>query len=174
MLPFSTASPPFPDKVKATVLKDIESQILDLRDGRVILDRDLAEAYGVKTRALNQAVRRNLERFPEDFAFQLTFEEAAEARRSRSQSVTMKRGQNVKYRPWAFTEHGAIMVATVLNSPQAVEMSVFVVRAFIRLRQFARGHSEITKRLDALEQKVAGHGDALFAAAYTDASGRLR
>jgi len=73
----------------------------------------------------------------------------------------LKRGHNIKYLPWAFTEHGAIMAAAVLNSPRAVEMSVFVVRAFVRLREFARGHTEIGRRLDALEQKVTGHDDDL-------------
>lgn len=147
-------------KSKGVARVNVESQILEIRGERVILDRDLAETYGVATGVLNQALKRNPDRFPDDFVFQLTIEEAEGIRRSRSQSVTMKRGQNIKYRPWAFTEHGAIMAA-VLNSAQAVEMSVFVVRAFIRLREFARGHAEITKRLDALEQKVAGHDDAL-------------
>jgi hypothetical protein len=140
---------------------DIEPRIFEIRGHRAMLDRDLAEVYGVQTRVLNQAVRRNADRFPEDFAFQLSLEEAEEIRRSRSQSVTLKRGQNVKYRPWAFTEHGAIMAATVLNSQQAVEMSVFVVRAFVRLREFARGHREIVNRLDALEKRVAGHDEDL-------------
>lgn len=141
---------------------EVESQILEIRGQRIILDRDLAVAYGVQTRVLNQAVKRNRDRFPDDFAFQLTSAEAEEARRSRSRSVTLKRGENVKYRPWALTEHGAIMAASVLNSSQAVEMSLFVVRAFIRLREFARGHGEIVKRLDALEKKVAGHDEDLL------------
>jgi hypothetical protein len=76
--------------------------------------------------------------------------------------VILKRGQNLKYLPWAFTEHGAIMAATVLNSSRAVEMSVFVVRAFVRLREYARGHAEIAGRLDALERKVAGHDEELL------------
>lgn len=109
------------------------------------------------TGALNQAIKRNRDRFPDDFVFQLTPEEAEEVRRSRSQSVILKRGQNIKYLPWVFTEHGALMAATVLNSPLAVEMSVFVVRAFVRLREYARGHAEISKRLDALERKVTRH-----------------
>ena len=99
--------------VQPPVVAEIEPRIFEIRGDRVILDRDLAQVYGVETRVLNQAVRRNGERFPDDFAFQLTLGEAGEIRRSRSQSVTLKRGQNVKYRPWAFTEHGAIMAATV-------------------------------------------------------------
>ena len=141
---------------------EVEAQIVEVRGQKILLDRDLANAYGVATRVLNQALKRNRNRFPDDFAFQLTLEEAATIARSRSQSVTMKRGGNLKYRPWVFTEHGAIMAATVLNSAQAVEMSVFVVRAFIRLREFARGHKEIATRLDALEKKVAGHDEDLL------------
>jgi len=148
-------------KPKSLAPHHVESKILDIRHARVILDADLADVYGVTTKALNQAIKRNLERFPEDFRFQLTPVEAEEVRRSRSQSVTLKRGQNIKYLPWAFTEHGAIMAATVLNSPRAVEMSVFVVRAFVRLREYARGHAEIAKRLDSLEQVVAGHDEDL-------------
>lgn len=139
----------------------VESRILEIRSERVMLDRDLAEVYGVTTGGLNQAIKRNQDRFPEDFVFRLTPEEAEEVRRSRSQSVIMKRGQNIKYLPRAFTEHGAIMAATVLNSLRAVEMSVFVVRAFVRLREYARGHAEIGKRLDALERKVTGHDEDL-------------
>lgn len=139
----------------------VETKILEIRSERVMLDRDLAAVYGVTTGALNQAVKRNRDRFPDDFVFQLTPQEAEEVRRSRSQSVILKRGQNIKYPPWAFTEHGALMAATMLNSSPAVEMSVFVVRAFVRLREYARGHAEISKRLDALERKVTGHDEDL-------------
>jgi len=135
----------------------VVEQILEVRGLHVILAQDLARIYGVETRALNQAVKRNAERFPADFAFELTFVEAGSILHSRSQSVTLKRGQNVKYRPWVFTEHGAIMAATVLNSPSAVEMSVFVVRAFVRLRDSARHHAEISKHLAALERRVISH-----------------
>ncbi|MBI4219625.1 MAG: ORF6N domain-containing protein [Chloroflexi bacterium] len=108
----------------------VVERILDIRGVTVILDADLAAIYGVETRAINQAVKRNAGRFPEDFAFRLTIEETERLRRS--QIVILKRGRNVKYRPWAFTEHGAIMAASLLNSPRAVEMSVYVVRAFVR------------------------------------------
>lgn len=143
---------------KGVVRVDVDSTILDIRRQKVMLDSDLAEAYGVTTKALNQAVKRNQERFPADFVFRLT---DAERESLKSQIVTTKGRGGRRTPPWAFTEHGAIMAATVLNSPQAVEMSVFVVRAFIRLRQFARSHTGIMKRLDALEQKAAGHDDAL-------------
>lgn len=106
----------------------VEHLILTVRGQRVILSSDLAGIYGVETRTLNQAVKRNADRFPPDFAFRLTSDEAMEAQRSRSQSVMLKRGQNIKYLPLAFTEHGAIMAATVLNSPRAVQMSIFVAR----------------------------------------------
>jgi hypothetical protein len=139
----------------------VVEKILDVRGQKVILDADLANIYGVETRALNQALKRNAERFPDDFAFRLTLQEAGQLQRSRSQSVTLKRGQNVKYRPWAFTEHGAIMAASVLNSPRAVEMSVYVVRAFVRLRDFARTHVELAKQLAALERRVTGHDEEL-------------
>ena len=112
----------------------IESAIVVARGHRVILAADLARIYGVETRVLNQAVKRNLEKFPEDFIFRLTRDEAETLSRSRSQSVILKRGGNVKFRPFAFTEHGAIMAANVLNSSRAVEMSVHVIASPSPLR----------------------------------------
>lgn len=135
--------------------------IREVRGEKVILDADLARIYGVETRVLKQAVKRNPDRFPEDFAFRLTPEEAGSVQRSRSQSVILKRGQNVKYLPMAFTEHGAIMAASTLNSPRAVEMSVFVVRAFVRLRSLARSHLELAKQFAALERRVTRHDEGL-------------
>jgi phage regulator Rha-like protein len=132
----------------------IENAILVARGQRVILASDLARIYGVETRVLNQAVKRNIEKFPEDFMFRLTRSEVQEVSRSTSQSVILKRGQNVKYLPFVFTEHGAIMAANVLNSPRAVQMSVFVVRAFVRLRQMVSAHKEIAAKLTELERKV--------------------
>jgi len=120
-----------------------------VRGERVILDADLAQIYGVETRALNQAIRRNPKRFPSDFVFHLTKDEA-EGLRSRSQSVTLKRGQNIKYLPLAFTEHGAIMAANVLNSEPAVEMSVFAVRAFVKLRETLLGHKELSAKIGSV------------------------
>jgi len=122
----------------------IETAIHTLRGERVILDADLAKIYGVETRSLKQAVRRNREKFPADFFFELTLAEAASLQRtdrtsdanSRSQIVILKQGRNVKHLPFAFTEHGAIMAANILNSPQAVQMSVFVVQ---RVHQDACG-----------------------------------
>jgi hypothetical protein len=140
----------------------VERRIVEVRGQKAILDADLASLYGVETRALNQAMKRNATRFPPDFAFQLTLQEAGELHRSRSQSVTLKRGENVKFRPWVFTEHGALMAASILNSPRAVEMSVYVVRAFVRLRDFARTHVELAKQLAVLERRVTGHDEELM------------
>ena len=132
----------------------IESQIHLIRGKKIMLASDLAAVYGVETRTLNQAVKRNADRFPADFMFQLTAEESEGLQRSRSQSVIMKRGQNIKYLPHAFTEHGAIMLASVLNSKRATEMSVYVVRAFVRLREVIAGNKELAAKITALESKV--------------------
>jgi ORF6N domain len=136
----------------------LEPPIVEIRGRSVMLDHDLAEVYGVTTKALNQAVKRNVQRFPGDFRFQLTGEEREEV------VTNCDHLRNLKYAsalPWAFTEHGALMAATVLNSARAVEMSVFVIRAFIRLRGYARGHAEIAQRLDVLERRVTDHDDDL-------------
>jgi hypothetical protein len=132
----------------------IGSLILTVRGQKVILAADLAALYGVTTKALNQAVKRNPDRFPADFVFQLKPEEANTIVLSRSQSVALKRGQNIKYLPYAFTEHGAIMAANVLNSPRAVQMSVFVVRAFVRMRGLLGDTRELASRLAALEKEL--------------------
>jgi ORF6N domain-containing protein len=128
---------------------------------RVILAADLARIYGVETRMLNQAVKRNAARFPPDFSFRLTRQDATRIERSRSQSVILKRGANIKYLPLAFTEHGVLMAASILNSPRAVEMSIFVVRAFIRLRAVAQRYAELAAKIDALERRVGGHDEDL-------------
>jgi ORF6N domain-containing protein len=146
--------------------EQIGRSILVVRAQRVILDSELARIYGVETRILNQAVKRNAERFPNDFRFQLT---TAETAASRSQSVTLKRGrgQNIKFPPYAFTEHGAIMAATILNSPRAVGMSIYVVRAFVQLRELISSNKDLARRLDQLEarieKKLVTHDDAIAA-----------
>ena len=137
----------------------IGSLIRTIRSQKVMLDSDLARIYGVPTRILNQAVKRNLERFPFDFLFQLTREEVETAFRSRSQIVILKRGMNIKYLPYAFTENGAIMVANVLNSPEAVRMSVFVVRAFVQMRDLLGGTKELARQLADLEKKLTARLD---------------
>lgn len=137
----------------AIPIERVERAILLIRGEKVMLDKDLAKLYGVTTKRLNEQVKRNRERFPDDFMFQLAGEEAESLRRSRSQSATLKRGQNIKYLPYAFTEHGAIMAANVLNSERAVQASVAVVRAFVRLRQMLASNAELARKLEDLEQK---------------------
>ncbi|MDB6012891.1 MAG: hypothetical protein JWL65_5141 [Gammaproteobacteria bacterium] len=134
-------------------VEHITQSILFLRGQRVILDRELAAIYGVETRTLNQAVKRNDERFPEDFMFQLT---AEEVELSRSQSVILNpgRGQNIKYLPYAFTEHGAIQAANILSSPRAIEMGVYVVRAFVKLRELLSSNRELARRFAQLETRL--------------------
>ena len=137
----------------------LDPGIVFVRGRQVLLDQDLAKVYGVSTKALNQAVKRNAERFPEDFAFRLMADELAALR---SQIVTSNAGRGgARYLPLAFTEHGAIMAASVLNSSRAIEMSVFVVRAFVRLRDLARTNAEIGKHLALLERRVTAHDGAL-------------
>lgn len=135
----------------------IESRILLIRGQKVMLDADLAELYGVETRRLNEQVSRNSTRFPEDFMFQLT---AAEFSNLKSQFATSSWGGRRKL-PYVFTEHGAIMAASVLNSQRAIEISVHVVRAFIHLRELVSSNKELSQKLDQLERKVAGHDRAI-------------
>ena len=141
--------------------KPLESLILTVRGRKVLMDADLAEIYGVPTKVFNQAIKRNAERFPEDFCFRLILKEAEDVQRSRSQIVTLKRGQNIKYLPYAFTEHGAIMAASVLNSPEAVAMSVFVVRAFMQMREQLAANAAILKRLAEIDKTLLEHDSAL-------------
>jgi len=142
---------------------EIERAVLRFRGQNVMLDADLASLYQVETRALNQAVQRNRVRFPSDFMFQLTAEEVGFLR---SQSVILKpgRGQHVKYRPYAFTEHGVAMLATVLQSERAVHMSLEIVRAFIRLRRILESHNALAKKLDVLEKKYDAQFSDVFRA----------
>jgi len=136
----------------AIPIERVENRILTIRGHRVMVDTDLAEVYGVPTKALNQAIKRNADRFPDDFMFQLSREEADSIR---SQTVTLKtvRGKHWKYLPYVFTEHGAIMAASVLNSPRAIEASVYVVRAFVKMREVLATHKELVLRLDKMEGK---------------------
>jgi hypothetical protein len=131
----------------------IEQRVLYIRGQKVMLDSDLAALYGVQTKVLNQAVKRNRDRFPEDFMFQLTGDEALSLR---SQFVTSK-GMGPggrRYLPYVFTEHGAVMLASVLNSSAAFEASIKVVRAFVRLRSILIVHKELASRLESLESKT--------------------
>jgi hypothetical protein len=145
-------------KTKALTIQ-VESRIVVLREQKVILDRDLAELYQVPVKRLNEQVRRNRERFPADFMFRLTSEED-EILRSQTATSSSSHGGR-RYPPYAFTEHGAIMAATVLNSPKAVEMSVFVVRAFVRLREMLINNRQLASKIDELEQKLETHDTAI-------------
>jgi len=137
----------------------VERRILSIRGANVIIDSDLAELYGVETRRLNEQVKRNRERFPDDFVFQLSQEEFV-ALRSQSAIPNTGRGGR-RTAPYAFTEHGAIMAANVLNSDRAIEMSVFVVRAFVKLRGILASRVEMLRKLEELEDKVGEHDEAL-------------
>jgi ORF6N domain len=148
------------EKQPLILVDQIEPLILDIRGQKVLLDKDLAELYGVAVKRLNEQVRRNRERFPEDFLFQLTKEEV-DSLRSQNATLKLERGQHRKYAPYAFTEHGAIMAATILNSQRAVEVSVFVVRTFVKLRQLALTHKDLATKLNELERRVTGHDDAI-------------
>jgi len=134
----------------AIVIHSPQDVIRRVRGHSVILDSDLAALYGVTTKRLNEQVRRNKERFPENFAFQLAENEWHSLR---SQFATLKRGQHRKYRPYVFTEHGAIMAATVLNSHQAIQMSIAVVTAFVRLRRMALSVEGLARKVLELESK---------------------
>lgn len=162
----------------------IDTSILVVREQRVLLDRDLAGLYGVETRALNQAVRRNRDRFPADFMFELTWRETEQLLRSqsvildaendgklakkrknpRSQPVILESGQNIKYRPLAFTEQGVAMLSTVLSSPRAVQVNIEIMRAFVRLRQLLNTHADLAKKLARLEKKYDVQFKAVFEA----------
>jgi hypothetical protein len=138
----------------------IERAILSIRGEKVMLDSDLAELYGVETKRLNEQVRRNLSRFPPDFMFQLTAEEAETLR---SQIATSNAGRGGRrYLPYAFTEHGALMLANVLNSERAAQTSVQVVRAFVRLRQLLASNAELARKLAALENKYDAQFKVVF------------
>ncbi len=159
--------------------KPIETLILTLRGQKVILDADLAELYGVPTKRFNEAFKRNRRRFPDDFAFQLTAEEFAALRDPDSSQMVMsspderalpnwsqfatssKKHRGAAYRPWAFTEHGALMAANILRSEQAVEMSVFVIRAFVRAREQLAANAAILKRLAEIDKTLLEHDSAL-------------
>jgi hypothetical protein len=153
-------------------IQTVEKAMHLVRGQRVMLDSDLAAIYGVTTKRLNEQLKRNRQRFPEDFAFQLTAEEFAALRSQiatsslRSQNATSQKGGR-RYRPWVFTEHGAIMLASVLNSEIAIDASVRVVRAFVRLREIISANAELAAKFAQLERRLDSHDEAiaqLFAA----------
>ena len=178
-----------PSRKTALVHESLEPLIFVVRNQRVILDADLARLYGVTTKSFNQAVKRNADRFPEDFAFQLTIQEVAQLRSqavtsntelidtkredqnrsqiaissNRSQFVTgSQKHRDPRLRPWAFTEHGAVMAANILRSERAIHMSVFVVRVFVRLREHVVANQAILKRLAEIDRTLLQHDSALL------------
>jgi hypothetical protein len=159
------------EKIKELVpAARIASAIPVVRGHKVMLDADLAELYRVETKTLNQAVRRNLDRFPDDFMFHLSWEEARDLRSqnvilngpgSRSQTVTLKRGVNIKYRPYAFTEQGVAMLSSVLRSPRAIAVNIEIMRAFVRLREMIVTNKELAKQLEELERRIDGQDETI-------------
>jgi ORF6N domain len=142
--------------------ENVASLILLLRGEKVLLSEHLAELYAVPVKVLNQAVKRNINRFPADFMFELTREEAEAISRSRSQFVTLKRGQNIKYLPYAFTEQGVAMLSSVLRSPRAVEVNIAIMRTFVQLRRLMDSNRDLARKIEAMEKKYDEHFAAVF------------
>ncbi|HEY0546374.1 MAG TPA: ORF6N domain-containing protein [Pyrinomonadaceae bacterium] len=140
------------------VTEFVEQKIVVVRGHNVMLDADLAQMYGVTTKRLNEQVKRNRQRFPESFMFQLTKKESDELNRSQIATGSQKH-RDPRFRPFVFTEHGAVMLASVLNSPIAIEASIQVVKAFVRLRTVLANHQELARQLEKLEQKFEEHDE---------------
>ena len=140
----------------------IESKILLIRGKKVMLDRDLAILYEVETKVLNQAAKRNSQRFPEDFMFRLSTEEARLL--SRSQFVTLKKGQNIKYLPYVFTENGVAMLSSVLKSERAIRVNIQIMRTFTRLRGILATHEDLRRKIEQMEKKYDGQFQVVFEA----------
>jgi hypothetical protein len=140
------------------LVEEIEDKIYLFRGQRVMLDQDLAEVYGVPTKRLNEQVRRNVKRFPSDFVFQLTELEFTSLRNRSQFATSSSKHRGTAYRPFAFTEHGAVMLASVLNSPSAIEASIVVVRAFVKMRAMLALHQDLADRVEELEKVTDHHG----------------
>lgn len=135
-------------------MEAIQSKILFIRGHKVMLDKDLAVLYGVTTSNLNKAVKRNIERFPQDFMFQLTKQEVDS---SRFQFGILKRGQNVKYLPFVFTEQGVAMLSSVLKSSRAIQVNIVIMRVFVKLKEILISHKDLVQKIEDLERKFQGH-----------------
>ena len=146
------------DKKPLVVVENIEARILTIRGQKVMLDADLADLYGVETKRLNEQVRRNIDRFPEDFMFRLTAAEKSEVVANCDHLAKLKYSPSL---PHAFTEHGALMLGNVLKSNRAVEVSLMVVRTFVHLRELVSGNKELAQKLNQLERKVGAHDKAI-------------
>ena len=148
-----------PEKKAIVPVGKIEQRILLIRGEKVIVDADLAEFYGVPTKRLNEQVKRNKGRFPDDFMFQLSPDEKAEV------VANCDHLENLKYStalPYAFTEHGAIMAAGVLNTSRAIEISVFIVRAFVKVRQMVAGHKDLQRKISQIERRLSDHDEQII------------
>jgi hypothetical protein len=139
----------------------IERRIYLIRGQKVMLDRDLAALYGVSTSRLNEQVKRNRKRFPDDFMFQLTLQEGKAIVALRSQNATLKPGHHLKYAPHAFTEQGVAMLSSVLNSERAVQVNIAIMRAFVKLREVMATHRDLAHKIEALERKYAEHDEEI-------------
>jgi hypothetical protein len=148
------------DKGSVSDIQRIEALIYIIRGQKVMLDADLAALFGVETRVLKQAVRRNRNRFPSDFMFELTNKEN---RSLRSQNVILERGRYSKYLPFAFTEQGVAMLSTVLNSERAIEVNIAIMRVFVRLREMMVTHKELALKLRELEGRIQEHDEQIVA-----------
>jgi hypothetical protein len=152
-----------PTAALALPLELIERRIYVVRDHKVMLDRDLAELYEVPTKVFNQAVKRNRQRFPKDFMFQLMNKEAGPLR---SQIVTLKkaRGRHAKYAPYAFTEQGVAMLASILNSSRAIQVNITIMRAFVRMREIMSTHRDLLQKINGMEKKYDDQFHGVFIA----------
>jgi len=145
-------------------LQTIQNRIYEIQGQKVLLDFDLAELYETETKRLKEAVRRNIDRFPSDFMFELTKDEYNTLRTQFATLDNRGRGKHSKYRPFAFTEQGIAMLASVLRSPKAIEVNIQIVRAFVFLRKYALSHSELTRKLQELETKYDKQFNDIFEA----------
>ena len=151
---------------KTTAVEVIATRILEIRGKKVMLDRDLAKLYGVNTKRLNEQVRRNKKRFPEDFMFQLCWEEVESLRShfatlNSATSADSRRGKHNKYLPCVFTEQGVAMLSSVLNSERAIQVNILIMRAFTKFREILLTHKELAVKIDVLEKKYAEHDETI-------------
>lgn len=152
------------NKISIVPAERIETKIFLIRGKKVMMDGDLAELYGVETRILNQAVRRNIERFPEEFMFQLNNREVEvwQSQSLRSQIVILKRGQHIKYAPYVFTEPGVAMLSSVLNSKKAIQVNIQIIKTFIKLREMIAGNKDLRMKIEELEKKYNKYFKVIF------------
>jgi phage regulator Rha-like protein len=151
---------------KSIAVEVIATRIVETRGKKVMLDRDLAKLYGVNTKRLNEQVRRNRKRFPEDFMFQLSWEEVESLRShfatlNSATSTDSRRGKHIKYLPYVFTEQGVAMLSSVLNSERAIQVNILIMRAFTKLREIILTHKELAVKIESLERKYVEHDETI-------------